>query len=73
MHFGNLLHNIDHHLLYDAFVAGTDTTHSILEWVQTELLRHPKVMKNVQNEVRNIIGNKKYIIEDDLDKIHYFF
>ena len=28
-------------------------------------------MKKVQNEVRNIIGNKKYISEDNLDNMHY--
>ena len=29
------------------------------------------MMKNVQNEVREIIGNKKDITEYDLDKMHY--
>jgi hypothetical protein len=37
----------------------------------TELLRHPKAMKKVQNEVRGISGNKKDITEDDLDNMHY--
>jgi cytochrome P450 len=37
----------------------------------TELLRHPKAMKKVQNEVRGISGNKKDITEDDLDAMHY--
>uniref|UniRef100_A0A2N9ISZ5 Cytochrome P450 n=1 Tax=Fagus sylvatica TaxID=28930 RepID=A0A2N9ISZ5_FAGSY len=55
----------------DAFAAGTDTTYTVLEWIMTELLRHPKTMKRVQNEVRGIIGNKKDIIEDDLEKMHY--
>ncbi|KAK9995874.1 hypothetical protein SO802_020560 [Lithocarpus litseifolius] len=55
----------------DAFAAGTDTTYTVLDWAMTELLRHPKMMKNVQNEVREIIGNKKDITEYDLDKMHY--
>ena len=37
----------------------------------TELIRHPEMMKKVQNEVREIVGNKKDITEDDLDKMHY--
>jgi cytochrome P450 len=37
----------------------------------TELLRHPKMMKKLQNEVRGIIGNQKDITKDDLDKMHY--
>ncbi|KAK9995616.1 hypothetical protein SO802_020302 [Lithocarpus litseifolius] len=58
-------------LILDAFAAGTHTTYTVLDWAMTVLLRHPKVMKNVQNEVREIIGNKKDITEYDLDKMHY--
>uniref|UniRef100_A0A2N9GV61 Cytochrome P450 n=1 Tax=Fagus sylvatica TaxID=28930 RepID=A0A2N9GV61_FAGSY len=58
-------------LILDAFVAGTETTYTVLEWAMTELLRHPKMMKKLQNEVRVIDGTKKDIIEDDLDKMHY--
>jgi cytochrome P450 len=38
----------------------------------TEILRHPKAMKKVQNEVRGIRGNKKDITKDDLNNMHYF-
>ncbi|KAM3751835.1 hypothetical protein ACB098_04G141100 [Castanea mollissima] len=58
-------------VILDAFVAGTDTTYTVLDWAMTELLRHPVMMKDVQNEVREIIGNKKDITEYDLDKMHY--
>ncbi|XP_059444622.1 cytochrome P450 736A117-like [Corylus avellana] len=58
-------------LILDVFAAGTDTTYTVLEWAMTELLRHPKAMKKVQNEVRVISGNKKEITEDDLDNMHY--
>ncbi|GAV57514.1 p450 domain-containing protein [Cephalotus follicularis] len=53
------------------FAAGTDTTYTVLEWVMTELLRHPKIMKELQNEVRTIAGDKLNITEDDLDKLRY--
>lgn len=39
-------------LVLDMFVAGTDTTAATLEWVMTELIRHPKVMKRAQEDVR---------------------
>ncbi|XP_075661549.1 cytochrome P450 736A117-like [Castanea sativa] len=58
-------------LILDAFAAGTDTTYTVLEWTMTELIRHPELMKKVQNEVREIVGNKKDITEDDLDKMRY--
>ncbi|KAK7855412.1 cytochrome p450 71a2 [Quercus suber] len=58
-------------LLWDTFIAGTDTTYSALEWAMTELLRHPKMMKKMQDEVRVITSNKKDIKLDDLDEMHY--
>lgn len=53
------------------FVAGTDTTFTALEWTMTELLRHPQIMKKLQNEVRDIARGKLNVTEDDLDKMHY--
>ncbi|CAN6584425.1 unnamed protein product [Malus baccata var. baccata] len=55
----------------DMFSAGTDTTSTALEWTMTELLRHPRVMKKLQNEVRGIVGNKTDITEDDLVGMDY--
>ncbi|KAM4123469.1 hypothetical protein ACJW30_01G162300 [Castanea mollissima] len=55
----------------DAFVGGTDTTYSVLEWAMTELLRHPRTMKKVQNEVRGITSHKKGITEDELEELQY--
>ncbi|PQP94159.1 hypothetical protein Pyn_22890 [Prunus yedoensis var. nudiflora] len=38
----------------------------------SELLRHPRVMEKLQNEVRGIVGKKTDIIrEDDLVGMHY--
>ncbi|ONI13488.1 hypothetical protein PRUPE_4G225200 [Prunus persica] len=37
-----------------------------------ELLRHPRIMEKLQNEVRGIVGKKTDIIrEDDLVEMHY--
>ncbi|KAK9995872.1 hypothetical protein SO802_020558 [Lithocarpus litseifolius] len=60
----------DDFLERDAFAAGTDTIYTVSEWTMAELIRHPMILKKVQNEVREIIGNKKYITENDLDKTH---
>ncbi|KAM2106091.1 hypothetical protein ACFX1R_016519 [Malus domestica] len=55
----------------DVFAAGTDT-YSVIVWAMSELLRHPMMMKKLQNEVRGIVGNRKEIItEDDLVEMHY--
>lgn len=53
------------------FAAGTDTTYTVLEWAMTELLRHPSIMRKLQNEVRRIVGNKSQITENDLVDMRY--
>ncbi|KAL2539585.1 Cytochrome [Abeliophyllum distichum] len=58
-------------IILDVFAAGTDTTSTVLEWAMTELLRHPMVMKKLQNEVRGILNGKQDITDVDLEKMHY--
>ncbi|XP_027357279.1 cytochrome P450 71A22-like [Abrus precatorius] len=58
-------------LIMDMFGAGTDTTLAVLEWAMTELLRHPTVMQKLQDEVRNMAGNKTHITEEDLSGMAY--
>ncbi|KAM4115371.1 hypothetical protein ACJW30_04G144600 [Castanea mollissima] len=55
----------------DMFAAGTDTTYTVLEWATSEFLRHPRVMKKLQSEVRGIAKDKPYITENDLEEMHY--
>ncbi|KAL5142461.1 Cytochrome P450 71A26 [Glycine soja] len=59
-------------LLLDMFSASTETTSSVLGWAMTELLRHPNVMQKLQDEVRNVIGDRiTHINEEDLCSMHY--
>ncbi|XP_027357277.1 cytochrome P450 71A26-like [Abrus precatorius] len=58
-------------LTMDMFTAGTETTFSFLEWAMTELLRHPNVMHKLQDEVRNMVGDKAQVTEEDLSNMHY--
>lgn len=53
------------------FTGGTDSIFSTLEWAMTELLRHPKAMKELQNEVRGISSKSEEITEDDVEKMQY--
>jgi cytochrome P450 len=55
----------------DMFVAGTDTTFATLEWVMTELVRHPRILKKAQDEVRRVVGDKGRVEEADLAELHY--
>lgn len=53
------------------FAAGTDTTYTVLEWAMTELLRHPRVMKRAKEEIREVVGSKKHVNEEDVSKMAY--
>ncbi|GFP88413.1 cytochrome p450 71a6 [Phtheirospermum japonicum] len=58
-------------VILDMFAAGTDTTSTALEWTIAELIKNPRTMKILQNEVRQVAGCKKDIDEDDLEKMTY--
>ncbi|XP_020204968.1 cytochrome P450 83B1 [Cajanus cajan] len=53
-------------------VAATDTTAATTIWAMTLLLKHPRVMKKVQEEIRNLGGKKDFLDEDDTQKFPYF-
>ncbi|KAH6815804.1 hypothetical protein C2S53_005644 [Perilla frutescens var. hirtella] len=56
-------------LITDIFTAGTDTTSTTLEWTMAELLKNPKTMKTLQNEVREAAGSNCEIDEECLEKM----
>ncbi|KAE8670649.1 Cytochrome P450 71A1 [Hibiscus syriacus] len=58
-------------VLLDMFIGGTDTTKATIEWGMTELLKHPNVMKKLQQEVRNVMGNKSKVEMDHINKMKY--
>ena len=53
------------------FSAGTDTTFLTLEWAMAELIRNPKVMERVQEDVRSVVGCNQKISGGDIDKMVY--
>ncbi|KAF5175428.1 Cytochrome p450, partial [Thalictrum thalictroides] len=55
----------------DMFLAGTDTSSTLMEWTFTEMLRNPSVMEKAQEEVRRIFNGKKKIDQADIDKLNY--
>ncbi|PIN11212.1 Cytochrome P450 CYP2 subfamily [Handroanthus impetiginosus] len=58
-------------LLTDIFIAGTDTGAASIVWTMTALMKAPHVMKKAQAEIRNLVGNKGKIDEDDMQKLPY--
>ncbi|XP_047331943.1 cytochrome P450 736A117-like [Impatiens glandulifera] len=58
-------------LLVDMLLGGTTTTSTVTEWAMTELMRHPKTMKELQTEVRNVANGKSMIAEEDIQNMPY--
>ncbi|KAF3438775.1 hypothetical protein FNV43_RR21539 [Rhamnella rubrinervis] len=58
-------------ILADMFVAGTDTTSTVMEWLMAELVRNPEVMKKAQEEVRRVVGKKSNIDMEDINQMGY--
>ncbi|CAI0440736.1 unnamed protein product [Linum tenue] len=59
-------------VILDMFVGGTDTTSTLLEWTMSELVRHPRVMKKLREELRSKIGPETETFhEANLDKLEY--
>ncbi|CAA7056477.1 unnamed protein product [Microthlaspi erraticum] len=58
-------------ILLDAFVGGTDTSSTLLEWEMTELLRNPEYMKRLQEEVHTVCKGRTSVSEDDIQDMSY--
>jgi len=58
-------------LLLNLFTAGTDTTSSTVEWALAELIRHPGVLKKLQSELDDIVGNDRLVTESDLPHLTF--
>lgn len=55
----------------NVFIAGIDTTVITIVWAMIELIRNPRVMNKAQEDIRNIIGKKPKVEEDDLANLKY--
>ncbi|XP_071694751.1 7-ethoxycoumarin O-deethylase-like [Rutidosis leptorrhynchoides] len=58
-------------MFLDLFVAGTDTTSNSLEWAMTEVLRNPRTMVKVKEELEEVIGKENIVHESDISKLPY--
>ncbi|KAK8317995.1 hypothetical protein V6Z11_A13G144100 [Gossypium hirsutum] len=57
--------------LMDLFLAGGETTSSIVEWAMSELLRNPHVMQKAQAEVRQVFSGRKDVNESGIVELKY--
>ncbi|KAI3736913.1 hypothetical protein L2E82_26901 [Cichorium intybus] len=58
-------------VLMNILLGGTETSASAVVWAMTLLIKNPESLKKLQQEVRNVIGNKGKVQENDLHKLNY--
>ncbi|EEF47771.1 flavonoid 3-hydroxylase, putative [Ricinus communis] len=58
-------------LLLNMFIAGTDTTSSTVEWAIAELIRHPKILTQVRQELDSVVGRDRLVTEVDIAQFTY--
>ncbi|CAA2964106.1 Cytochrome P450 [Olea europaea subsp. europaea] len=59
-------------ILVDIFLGAVDSSSCTSVWLMAELARNPRVMKKVQEEIRNCMGRKPFVEETELEKLKYF-
>ncbi|KAI3829406.1 hypothetical protein L1987_03529 [Smallanthus sonchifolius] len=58
-------------VILDMFAAGSDTSSVTIEWVMSELMKNPRVMKKAQDEIRQVLKGKTKIHESDIQELDY--
>lgn len=58
-------------IILDMITGGIDSSHTAIEWILSELIRHPNVMQKLQQEIKTIVGDSNIVEELDLPKFKY--
>ncbi|CAL1352799.1 unnamed protein product [Linum trigynum] len=58
-------------ILLDMFIAGSETSSTVVEWTMSELIRDERVMKKAQAEVRAEFGKRRKVEETGIDELNY--
>ncbi|KAL1307335.1 desmethyl-deoxy-podophyllotoxin synthase [Arachis hypogaea] len=58
-------------ILQDMLIAGGETTSLTVEWIFSEMLKNPRVLKKAQAEVRKVFGNKDFVDEMGLEELKF--
>uniref|UniRef100_A0A2N9EUF5 Cytochrome P450 n=1 Tax=Fagus sylvatica TaxID=28930 RepID=A0A2N9EUF5_FAGSY len=58
-------------IILDMLAASMDTSATAIDWILTELIKHPRIMKKVQKELENMVGLERMVQESDLDSLEY--
>lgn len=58
-------------IMLDMLAAAMDTSATTIGWAMSELIRHPNVMKKLQDELEEMVGLNRMVEESDLGSLKY--
>ncbi|PAN33487.1 hypothetical protein PAHAL_6G024800 [Panicum hallii] len=58
-------------LMQDMIAAATDTSSVTNEWVMAEVIKNPRVLRRIQEELDTVIGRDRMVVESDLPHLPY--
>ncbi|KAI3787424.1 hypothetical protein L1987_41883 [Smallanthus sonchifolius] len=58
-------------LVQDMIAAATDTSAVTNEWAMAEVIKHPHVLRKIQEELDNVVGPDRMVSESDLSNLTY--
>ncbi|XP_074567224.1 alpha-humulene 10-hydroxylase-like [Curcuma longa] len=58
-------------IIMEIFLAGTESSSTVIEWAMSELIKSPKAMEKVQKEIREAMQGKTKVEESDIPKFSY--
>ncbi|PIA50744.1 hypothetical protein AQUCO_01200169v1 [Aquilegia coerulea] len=58
-------------LVHDLMPGGTDTSGVTMEWAIHELLRHPRVLAKLREEIDRVTGGERWVQENDYPEMPY--
>ncbi|XP_038882124.1 cytochrome P450 71AU50-like [Benincasa hispida] len=58
-------------IMLDILAAAMETSAITIDWAMSELIRHPNVMKKMQDELEKVVGLHRMVEESDLGSLEY--
>ncbi|XP_004291274.1 PREDICTED: cytochrome P450 CYP736A12-like [Fragaria vesca subsp. vesca] len=58
-------------ILLEMITGAFDTSTTTIIWSLAELMRHPRIMKRLQEELQTVVGMDRMVEESDLPKLDY--
>uniref|UniRef100_A0A6N2N5P4 Cytochrome P450 703A2 n=1 Tax=Salix viminalis TaxID=40686 RepID=A0A6N2N5P4_SALVM len=58
-------------LIQDMIAAATDTSAVTNEWAMAEVIKHPRVLSKIQQELDSVVGPDRMVAESDLAHLSY--